>query len=366
MQITNFKKGISTLSSMAFLDYLNVVRNIQNPWLHAAIILGLFIIGAFILTFLIDKVFSRIARRTKTKVDDLIIAKSRKPVFFLVILFGLHVALVRLGLNNMLSNIVSSVGALVFVYILGAGSGIVIRAWGKTLALKTKSRMDETIFPLILKTVNIVFIIVAVLWVFNIWQVNITPYLAGLGISGLVIGLAFQDSLKNIFGGISLILDNNFNIGDKVSLETGELGEILDIGLRSTKLKTYDNEIIFIPNGQLANMRIRNYVQPNPRIRVVINFGVEYGTEIEKVKKVIEPVLRKIKGASDKPYMNVVFLEMADFALLFQARFWVDDYREAYGKKLEATEKIYDALNKAKIGIPFPTRTVYMHQVKER
>ena len=177
---------------------------------------------------------------------------------------------------------------------------------------------------------------------------------------GLVLGLALQDSLKNIFGGISMILDRNFNIGDKVKLESGELGEILDIGLRSTKLQTYDQEVIFIPNGQLANMRIQNYVRPTRKVRVVVNFGVEYGSDVDKVKKVVNAALKSMKDVSDIPYMDAVFTEMGEFAMLFQARFFVDDYKISYDKKIEATQKIYEALNKAKIGIPFPTRTVYM------
>ena len=350
---------------MAFVDYLGLVQQyVPNKWAQAAAILIIFVILARVAIFVIDRVALRLAKKTKTKVDDIIIARTRKPVFYLVLFLGVRAALVPIGIDDVITKIVESTGALIFVYILGTIVSITIDAWGITLAKKTKTKLDETILPLLRKTAGIVFVVIAILWVFNIWGINITPYLAGLGISGLVIGLALQDSMKNIFGGISLIMDRNFNIGDKVKLESGELGEIKDIGLRSTKLKTYDNEIIFIPNGQLANMRIQNYVQPNPRIRVVVNFGVEYGTKVEKVKKVVEAALRKIKDASDKPYMNVVFLEMADFALLFQARFWVNDYRIAYGKQREATEKIYAALNKAKIGIPFPTRTVYLKKGK--
>jgi len=157
-----------------------------------------------------------------------------------------------------------------------------------------------------------------------------------------------------------MILDKNFNIGDKVSLETGDIGTIEDIGLRSTKLKTYDNELIYIPNGSLANMRIRNYVRPNTKMRVVIKFGVEYGSDVDKVKEVVIGAIKKMKDVSSDPYMDAIFYEMGDSALLFNARFFVDDYSIAYKKKLEATQNIYEALNKAKIGIPFPQMDVHL------
>lgn len=158
-----------------------------------------------------------------------------------------------------------------------------------------------------------------------------------------------------------MILDKNFNIGDAVRLESGELGTIQEIGLRSTKMLSFDREIIFVPNGQLANMKIRNYVKPDKMVRKIVEFGVEYGTDPEKVKKVVLEALKKIKDISDDPYMDVLFESMGDSSLNFKARFWVD-WDDAYSKYIEATQVIYAALNKAKIGIPFPTRTVYLQK----
>jgi small-conductance mechanosensitive channel len=169
-----------------------------------------------------------------------------------------------------------------------------------------------------------------------------------------------QDSLKNVFGGITLILDKTFRVGDKIKLESGEVGEIEDIGLRSTKLRTYDNELIYVPNGQLANARVQNYTRPTEMVRVSVVFGVEYGSDVKKVQKTVLGVIKKIKDILDKPEPTVQFLEMGDFSLNFAARFWVPRWDKSFGKKLEATEKIYDALNKAKIGIAFPTQTIYL------
>ncbi len=166
--------------------------------------------------------------------------------------------------------------------------------------------------------------------------------------------------MKNVFGGITLILDKNFEIGDKVKLESGELGEVLDIGLRSTKLRTYDNEVIYVPNGYLANSRILNYTRPTSKIRVGIAFGVEYGSKVKNVQKVVLKVIKGMKEVLKDPEPRVLFLEMGDSALSFKAFFWVENWKNAYSKKLEATEKIYDALNKAKIGIPLPTQSVYV------
>ncbi len=195
----------------------------------------------------------------------------------------------------------------------------------------------------------------------DIWQIDITPYLAGVGVSGIVLGLSLQDSLKNIFGGVTLILDKTFKYGDKIKLESGEVGTIHDIGLRSTKLVTFDNEVVYIPNGYLANSRVHNYTRPSPKVRVVIDFGVEYGSDVQKVKKLIMKEIKALK-VMDEPSPSVEFVTMGDSALLFKAKFWVEQWNEAYGYKLDATERIYNALNKEKIGIPFPTQTVYLRK----
>ncbi|MBW2963392.1 mechanosensitive ion channel family protein, partial [Candidatus Woesearchaeota archaeon] len=336
----------------------------QNKWLQAGAILVGFVVLAFVLFLIIEKVVLRLTAKTKTKVDDLIFTKIKMPVFWLLIVLGLRISSQIVFDSAIVFRVLESISIIIFVLILAKVINVLIDGWGRVFAKKTKSRLDESLLPLFRKVVNIIFVLVGILWILNIWNINITPYLAGLGIGGLVLGLALQDSLKNIFGGVSLILDQSFAVGDKIQIESGEVGEIVDVGLRSTKIKNYDNQIITIPNGQMANAKIINYVQPNDRIRVVVKFGVEYGTKVEKVKKVVDGVLKKMKDISDDPYMDTVFTEMGDFALLFEARFWVDDYREAYNKKLEATEKIYAALNKAKIGIAFPTQTIHLKKGK--
>ncbi|MGB6340031.1 MAG: mechanosensitive ion channel family protein, partial [Candidatus Aminicenantaceae bacterium] len=206
-------------------------------------------------------------------------------------------------------------------------------------------------------------IILAFIFVFDAWNIDISPLLATAGIAGLAIGFAVKDSLANIMGGLQLVLDKTFKVGDKVQIESGEMGVILDIGLRSTKLKTYDNEVIYIPNGQLANARIKNFTVPDLSIRVNVEFGVVYGSDPEKVRQVVLEALKKTEGVLDEPEPVVQFLKMSDFSLDFIARVWVKDYTEAFGMKVKVTDVIYNTLNQAGIGIPFPTRTVFTKSI---
>ena len=346
---------------LSLVSKIPVLRYLENKFVVSLLILIVAASFAKLILYIFANYLEKFAANTKTDLDDLILDRVKKPFFYLVLAQGFKLAMLNLEINGVVSQTVSTVMALVFVFILARVLDVVIDVWGKTFAKKTKTHLDEVLLPLFHKFSKIIFVVISLMWVLDIWGVDITPYLAGVGISGIVIGLALQDSLKNVLGGVSLILDKTYKIGDKIKIESGEVGEIIDIGLRSTKMRTYDNQLLNIPNGYLANSRIQNYTQPNPRIRVVVEFGVEYGSNIDKVRKA---VVKEISNISDvileNPEPNCVFIEMGDFSLKFKALFWVKNWKEAYGKKLEATEKIYDALNKSKIGIPFPTQTVHL------
>ncbi len=344
---------LSWVNKIPYGDYL------QNKYMFSLAILVIFIILGFIVWLIYSNVLQKLAKKTETKADDQLFSKTKWLLLILIIFYGFNLAVENVYQNVWIDNLFNSVLVVIFVMILMRIVGVIIEVWGEQFSKKTKSQMDDTILPLFNKAVKVVFLVIAFMWVLSIWHIDITPYLAGAGILGLVLGFALQDTLRNVFGGVSLILDKNFNLGDPILLDSGELGVVSEVGLRSTRLTTYDHEVLFVPNGQLANMKIRNYVKPNDRIRKIVEFGVVYGSDVDKVKKVVMGTLKSVKDIYDDPYMDVIFVKMNDFSLDFKARFFVE-WKNAYNKYVEVTEKIYNDLNKAGIGIPFPTRTVYL------
>ena len=163
------------------------------------------------------------------------------------------------------------------------------------------------------------------------------------------------------------IAGSDFRVGDKVKIGK-DVGTIHDIGLRSTKLRTYDNELMTIPNGSLANSTIVNYVMPDDAHRAKVVFSAGYGCDPEKVKKIIlktisTPQIDEVTYDDEDKEPNVVFTGMGDSGLNFAAMLW-STWTNSYSVKLEMNKRIYEALNKANIEIPFPTRTLYMHNVK--
>lgn len=335
------------VSELLLLEWYQRLPYISNKLLGSLVLIVLAVIFSQVLLLLFSFYLKHIAKKTETEIDDLIIQYISRPVFYFVLVYGIKLALLNLEIDGIVTRMMSSLMAVVFVFILMRVSDVFIEGWGRSVSHRTRVRVDKVLLPLFHKIVKVSFVIVAMLWVLRIWDVDITPYLAGVGISGLVLGLALQDSLKNIFGGISLLLDKTYAVGDKIKLQTGDVGTIVDIGLRSTKMVTFDNEIIFVPNGYLANSLVRNYAGPQKRIRVRVEFIVLEG-EVEKIKTLALDAVKKMPDVLKDPTPEVNLLQIGS-GLEFRVAFWVTGWENEFAKKEEATLGIYEALRKAKV-----------------
>ncbi len=336
---------------------------LENPWSQS---LGIFILSlvlTVVARLILRFVLLGLVQKTKTEVDDILIRAVKNLVTYSIPVIGLMVALTPLALQTSIpERILFSVLA---VLIIRSTINLVddISKWlERTWLERTASTLDKGLLPLLRKAVKMSVVILGVLIILGQWDVQIGPLLGALGIGGLAVALALNTSLSNIFSGIQLILDRSVNVGDKVRLESDELGVVLDIGLRTTSMLTYDNEVISIPNSQLANARIKNYTKPDASIRVSVNFAVAYGSDVAEVKRVVSGVISQLDDILKDPEPQVLFLNMGDFSLDMCARVWVDNYGKQFARKLEMTELVYNILNESGIEIPFPTRTVHMVQ----
>ncbi|MCP2520489.1 mechanosensitive ion channel family protein [SCandidatus Aminicenantes bacterium Aminicenantia_JdfR_composite] len=339
---------------------------IENVYLKFLLTLLISLVVAYLTKITFKKILLPITKKTKTVIDDLIVKSSASIIFWVILILGVKIGIEYFKFGTGIYNsIVSTLLVLAISILIFKIINNLSQQWLREWAFKTKSTADDRLIPLIEKILKALVIILAIIFIFDAWNINIGPILATAGIAGVALALAVKESLANIIGGVQLVLDKTFKVGDKVQLESGEVGVILDIGLRTTKLKTYDNEVIYIPNSYLANSKIKNYSQPDLSQRVNVEFGVEYGSDPEKVKKVVVDAIKKINTVLEDPPPEVIFTNLSDFSLDFIARAWVKNYNDAFSTSLKMREAIYDALNKANIGIPFPTRTIYVKQSKE-
>ena len=359
----------------AELLYLNITKlfemtgalNIplfKNAYVQSLVLFIVLLVLVNIIVYVVKKYIGFMTRKTRTKLDDMLMDTLQQPITYVLYIFALKIAIMPLVVPAMFLHILDTVIIIIITFIAIRTVDILLDTWGKEFAKRTKSSLDDEILPLVHKASKAVLILIGLMFVLSEWGIEIGPLLASLGIAGIAVAFALQTTLGNIFGGIALILDKAFKVGDKIVLDSGEMGTVQDVGLRSTKILNFDGELITIPNGQLANMKIINWGEPAPKARFTVNFGVEYGTDVDKVKDIVMKEIKKIDAIVDDPEPQVYFDSMGDFSLNFMARCWVADYNDRYFTKEKLTKAIYEALSKNNIGIPFPTHTVYLHKEK--
>lgn len=358
MALELFSKAIAWLSTTK-ADVL-----VTNKYVFALLILFFSVLVGKLFILIIEKIVLVFTSRTKTRLDDMLIEKTRGPLFYILILAGIYFAFSSLKMNGIfvdsMNNLLFSFIIFVFAIAINRISGILIGTIGKKWAEKTESTLDDELLPLFRKVSSVIIFTLALIFILKVWKVDITGLLAGLGIVGIALGFALQDSLKNIFGGVFLILDKNIKLGDVVKLDSGEVGEVVDIGLRSTRIRTPDNEVIIVPNGNLSTSKLQNFVLPDITQRINIKFSVAYGTKVDKAEKTVLEAISRIEWVQKEPATKVVFLEMGESSLNFVCRFWISDYKKGEDSKSLANRLIYEALSKAGIEIPFPARQVYL------
>ncbi len=342
---------------------------LQNPYIKAVtIFLGFYLLSE-IAHFILIKYISMITKKTQTDIDDKIFAKINKPISLILVVIGIYLAFTPFRASfkyiNVLENITASVFILIVTYIVVAIVDVLIESWGKKIAEKTDSKMDDDLLNLFHRFSRIALFLIGSMFILPVWGIQIGPLLASLGIAGLALAFALQATLGNIFGGVSMIMDKAVKVDDIVELEGGVFGTVADVGLRSTRIKTFDNEMVLMPNGKLAEMKIINHLQPDSRSRGIILFGVAYGSDIEAVKQVVKEAASKVPEILDEPAVDVQMLSMGDFSLNFRALFWVDHIINRHPTKCKFTEAIYNALRANNIEIPFPTRTIMMREEKK-
>ena len=263
--------------------------------------------------------------KTKTNADDIIISRVEKPITILFFTGFLHLSLAPLvvadGLAGTLRSILTSINIIASAYVLSRLVGSLFKVWKEEVASKTESVLDDTMLPLLSKFAGVAIWIFAGIFVLSAWGIEIGPFLAGLGIAGIAIGFAVRDSLNNIFSGIALAFDAAYKVGDKVRLADGTVGIVRDITLRSTRIESYDGDMVMVPNGKIANEAIYSFAQPNEDSRVTVEFGVEYGSDVEDVEQSVKEVLSSMEGVKREP--KVVFDSMGDSAIGFKAFFFL-------------------------------------------
>ena len=301
---------------------------------------------------------------TKTDLDDRILRRITPPASLLVLFAGLFFAVRSLPLPDKAHVVAAGALFIVNVIIL---TNIGYRAlhellewYAARLAERGSEGLDRQLLPLVEKLGTLFLIVTALMITLRHFNYDILSFVTALGIGSLAIGMAAKDSLAHVISGFTLMLDRPFRIGDRIQLAGGQTGDVADIGLRSTKIRTLDNMLLVIPNSDLCNTMVLNQAFPDVRVRGRINVGVAYGSDVEQVKRVLLESAREVDGVLDDPGPESYFVSFGESALAMTLFFWVAEYAKLFSVTDQVNSLIIKRFREQGIEIPFPTRTVIM------
>ena len=246
---------------------------------------------------------------------------------------------------------------LIALVIFFIGKWLIKRIRSVAVKLVSKKAMDPTLKGFMRSIFDILLYILLILLIINVVGTQTVSLAALIGAVGLALGLAVKDNLANFAGGVMLLFNKPFKSGEFIEAQNVS-GTVESIGILYTTLKTFDNKMIFIPNGPLSTGNIVNYSAQRIR-RVDLTASVDYGSNIEQVKKILLDIAYKHDKVLKDPEPTARMTKMNDSSIDFSFRVWtkVDDY---WTVNFDLNEEIYNKLNENNLNIPFPQLTVHM------
>ncbi len=326
-----------------------------------------FIILGWIISHIFEHYFLRFAKKTKTKLDDEIIANVKRPIYILVLFFGLYYFLWNLSILGQYTNILSTIFLLVEVFLVAfiiTRITNVLIAWYKERQEK-KKKTSQHILYVFRAILNGIIYLIAFFAFLAIRGIDLTGLAIGGAATALIIGFALQHVLSDFFSAFSIYFDRPFEIGDFIVV--GEFsGTVTKIGMKSTRLQLLQGEELILANKELTVASVRNFKKMKRR-RITFSFGVTYGTPLKKLKK-IPDILKEIVDPEKIENLykldRVHFTEFGDFSLNFEVVYYMktQDYVKYRDTQQEINFRIKEAFEKEGIEMAFPTQTIFLNK----
>lgn len=329
------------------------------------ILLSALVIGK-IMYWAIGKFVKTFAAKTKTGLDDLLVDKLEEPVVYGIVILGFYWAFNRLHFNDSVDVFFANVFMIIFIlnvtWLIARVVDSLIEEYVVPIVEKSESDFDDQLLPVLKKTFK------AVIWVFGIVIAlsnsgfDVGALIAGLGIGGLALALAAQDTVKNIFGGLMIFLDKPFKMTERIKVN-GMDGFVEEIGVRSTRLRTLEGRLITIPNGQFSDNAVEN-VTMEPTRKVVVNLGLTYDTTPENMEKAMK-MLENIVLANPKVMDEVLvsFNSWGDFSMGILLIYWIIEGDDILAAQSEVNLEILKQFNAAGLEFAYPTQTIYKKEM---
>ena len=339
-----------------------------NKILIPSIVSFLSAVTLFIVRAIAFKILHKWAERTETKIDDIIIKSLRVPSIYWCIAIGLYIGIAVSDLPGKYVFYISKAIHIIVIFSITIAaanlSGKIFRNYIQS------SNLPIPTTGLAYGILKGIILVLGFLIILSVLGISITPLITALGVGGLAVALALQDTLANLFAGIHVLMEKSVRVGDFIKLETGQEGYVEDITWRTTRIRMLPNNMVIIPNSKLSQSIMINYYLPEKRMSLLIPIGVSYSSDPEKVERILVEETKKavgeIPGLLGEPEPFVRFIpgfgeSSLDFTLICQVQEFVDQYLAQH----ELRKRIFKRFKEEGIEIPFPHRTVYLREEKD-
>ena len=305
------------------------------------------------------KIVKRLIRKWKSEFLDIVYDHLHAPIYLTVALAGVYYSILEVEFANQtiqyLERTVLTLGLIIWAWAVNRIGDNVLEFVKET----EDSRFDYEFAPIFENFWTAMVVVLAGFGtVSGIWGIDLTPILASAGLLGVVGGFAAKDAIANFFGGLALYFDNTYKLGDYVVLNTGEEGIVVDIGIRSTNVKTRDDVIITVPNSVLNSSRVTNESSPDSTVRLKIPVSVSYNSDIDEVEDAMIEVAENEGSVLDHPKPRVRFKEFGDNGLQYELFAWIPNPIEKVRARHKLNQGVFKEFDSRGIEIPYPQRTL--------
>ena len=329
------------------------------------------VVGRWLISLILNQGVRRLVSRTETKLDDTIFKAIKGPLHLFIVILAIDIGIRRL--DFLPENWDASLDDIFYVLYFVIGTYFLIRLisgildwYGTTLADRDDLNLTEQMLPFIRR---IVIILIALIAMVSLLQhfTDVSALLATLGVGSLAIALAAKSTLEDFFSGFLIMFDRPFLIGDRIGImELDTWGDVIDIGLRSTRVRTRDNRSVVIPNSIIGRSLLVNYSRPDTQYRIQIEMGLAYGTDVELARETIINAVRTVEGVLPHRKVEALFLRFGETALIFRVRWWLESYYDTRRMFDKVNSAIYAALNEKEITIAPPSQVDTFHHLPEK
>jgi small-conductance mechanosensitive channel len=323
------------------------------------LILGGLLIGLFVNKFVLGRIRKAVAW-TKWNGDEIVFsALGSLPILWLTLL-GMYAALQSLPLSPPWQNFTKKALLVIAVFSVTIFVAKVAAGLVGLYARRIEGTLPAT--SLFANLTKLLVFLIGALVILQTLNISITPILTALGVGGLAVALALQDTLSNLFSGLQIIASNQVRPGDYVKLESGEEGYVIDITWRNTAIRALPNNMVIVPNSKLASTLVTNYHQPEKEMAVLVQVGVSYQSDLKKVERitidVARKVMREVEGGVREFEPFIRYHTFGDSSIGFSVIMRGREFTDQFLIKHEFIKRLHEHYQQEGIEIPFPIRTI--------